>query len=160
MDVIEKLVAQHTGIKEQLDILNKLIRMIDSDAFIWDNVVKVSDFFNREARQHFILEERVLFPVLKKVLPQDKQKILTEIELEHRPILDKLVEFEKIAKKHSKLQSYDSRENFIKTSHDIIESLISHAKKEDEKLFPLIKSLFKPENYREFEDLYFKYLEV
>ncbi|OGS39296.1 MAG: hypothetical protein A2551_06980 [Elusimicrobia bacterium RIFOXYD2_FULL_34_30] len=160
MDIIEKLIAGHHEVKERVDILSKVVKTLDSDAFIWDNVLKISSFFDKEVKEHFKLEEKVLFPIMKKVLPKEKQEILKEIELEHKPILKMLEEFKKIAEKHSNLSSRLIRENFIAISHDIIENLIAHARKEDENLFPLIKIYFSKENYKELEDAYFKYLKV
>ncbi|OGS44911.1 MAG: hypothetical protein A2539_04345 [Elusimicrobia bacterium RIFOXYD2_FULL_34_15] len=160
MDVIERFIAQHKAVKERLDILEKITKMIDSDTSIWDNVHKMSGFFDKEVKEHFHLEEEVLFPIIRRKLPSDKQKILTEIEAEHKPILKKLDEFKEMSAKHKKLSSRISRENFIKISMDIIESMITHANKEDEKLFPIAKEFLDFENYKELEQLYFKYLNI
>ena len=72
----------------------------------------------------------------------------------------KLDEFKEMSAKHKKLSSRISRENFIKISMDIIESMITHANKEDEKLFPIAKEFLDFENYKELEQLYFKYLNI
>ena len=160
MDVIEKFINDHSEVKEEIDILEKIVNLLNSDAFSWNNVFKISSFFDKEVKEHFRLEEQVLFPVMKKVLPSDKQKILAEIEKEHRPILSKLDAFRKIAEKHSEFLARNTQENFIRISHEIIESIIPHAKKEDEQLFPLAKIYFKPDNWKQLEEMYFKYLKV
>jgi hemerythrin-like domain-containing protein len=160
MDVIEKLIAGHIEVRERLDFLNKLIQMSKADAFAWDDVFKISNFFKTEVIDHFHLEERVLCPVMRKVLPSDDQIILDEIEAEHKPILRLMEKFKTISEKHSKLFSKETREQFVKISKEIIEILIPHAKKEDEKLFPLVKKYFRSEDYKQLEDLYFKYLKV
>ncbi|MDD5688043.1 MAG: hemerythrin domain-containing protein [Elusimicrobia bacterium] len=160
MDVIEKLIVGHVLVKERLDLLDKIVKMIDSDAFVWDNVSKVSDFFEKEIKVHFHIEENILFPVAKKVLPKGEQKILFEIEGEHKSILKKIEIFKQVAEKHSKLLTKDTRKDFIEISQDIIENLLAHAQKEDDKLFPLIKQFFTSENYKKVEDLFFKYLKI
>ena len=113
MDVIEKLIAGHREAKEEIDILDKLVKMSNSDAFAWDNVFKISDFFEKEVREHFRLEEIVLFPVMKNVLPGAEQNILAEITDEHKPILWKFDDFKKMAERHKKISSKNSREDFV-----------------------------------------------
>lgn len=160
MDVIEKLIAGHRETKEEIDLLDKLVKLSNSDAFAWDDVFKISIFFEKEVKEHFRLEEMVLFPVMKNVLPLSEQNILTEIKDEHKPILVKLDDFKKMAERHKKISSKNSREDFVNSSKAVIDLLIPHAKKEDIKLFPLVRKYFKTENYKELEEMYFKYLKV
>ena len=56
MDVIEKLIAGHREVREEIDILNKLVKMSNSDAFAWDDVFKISNFFEKEVKEYFRLE--------------------------------------------------------------------------------------------------------
>lgn len=160
MDVIEKLIAGHREVREEIDILNKLVKMSNSDAFAWDDVFKISNFFEKEVKEHFRLEEIVLFPVMKNVLPLSEQNILTEIKDDHKPILEKFDDFKKMAERHKKISSKNSREDFVNSSKAIIDSFIPHAKKEDIKLFPLVRKYFRAENYKQLEEMYFKFLKV
>lgn len=160
MDVIEKLIAGHRETKEEVDLLDKLVKMSNSDAFAWDDVFKISEFFEKEVKEHFRLEEVVLFPVMKNILHGSEQNILTEITDEHKPILGKFDNFKKMAERHKKISSKNSREDFVSSSRAIIDSLIPHAKKEDVKLFPLVRKYFRAENYKQLEEMYFKYLKV
>ncbi len=160
MDIIEKIVAGHRGISEKRDILSKLVRSLDSDAFFWDKAEEISTFFQKEVREHFAMEEAVLFPVLKKVLTAAELAIFKQIEAEHAPILQKLNGFKVVAENHKRYPSKITREQMIKSAFEIIEAISAHASKEDENLFPLVKVKFRSEDLREMEGLYFKFLKV
>lgn len=160
MEVIEKLIAGHVIVKEKTTILKKLILMSEIDQFLWENVLKLNDFFDKEVTQHFLIEENVLFPIMKKVLPEEGLNILREIEEEHKPILEKLDAFKKMVIPKLNFDSKNLREKLVNVCEGVLYSLIPHAEKEDEKLFPLVKRYFSSENYRELEDKYFKYLGV
>ena len=160
MDVVERIIAGHRLVDEKKDILKKLVKMLDNDAFFWDNAVKIEYFFKIEVREHFVMEEKVLFPVMKKVLKAQEREVLKEIELEHGPIILKLTEFQAISGSHLRYASKATREPMVKAACELIEMIMAHAKKEDKHLFPLIRERFDPENYTQLEDLYFKFLKV
>ena len=160
MDVIERLITDHDSVREHRDMSLKLAELINNDAFFWDNATKVSRFFNKEVREHFSIEEKVFFPVLKNVVPQEKLKMIAEIEKEHDPVIAKLDELDKISLQHLKYPSKSTRELFVKTCGEIIDILLPHAKREDDEIFLLTKQLFKETQYKELERLYFKYMEI
>lgn len=160
MDIIEKLIAGHRGLSEKRDILSKLVKALDSDAFFWDRAEDISSFFSKEVREHFSIEEKVLFPVLKKALTGKESESLKEIEAEHAPILIKLNGFQIVAENHRRYASKATRDNLIKSAFEIIEDIAAHAAKEDECLFPLVKEKFHAEELREMENLYFKFIKI
>ena len=160
MDVIEKLIAGHRDVFEKRDILSKLIKALDTDAFFWDKADKVSFFFKKEIREHFAMEERVLFPVLKKILAGKDIETLSEIETEHVSIIKKLDGFNIVSDNHQRYASKVTREHLIRSAFELIEVISAHAEKEDKRLFPLIKEKLGAENRRELEELYFKFLKV
>ena len=160
MDIIEKLVAGHRGLSEKRDILSKLVKALDTDAFFWDRAEEISVFFKKEVREHFAIEEKVLFPVLKKTLTGKELEYLKEIETEHAPILIKLNGFQIVAENHRRYASKATRENMIKSAFEIIEAITDHAAKEDKHLLPLVKEKFHAEETREMENLYFKFIKI
>jgi len=160
MDVIEKIVAGHRHIFEKKDLLSKLIAALDSDAFFWDKAPKIVFFFKKEIREHIEMEEKVLFPVLKKALDADGLEALREIELEHNPILKRIDAFNILAENHVLFSSKASREPMVEAACGLIEVIAAHAGKEDKLLFPLIKDALRPEHRRELEALYFSFIQV
>jgi hemerythrin-like domain-containing protein len=160
MDVIESLIAGHREVAERKDVMQKLARNINDDAFFWDDAFKVVRFFNVEVKKHFQIEEKVLFPAMKRICPPEHCGIIEEIEAEHAPILEQVDKLEKIAEKHSASPGKQTREELAGTAGKIMEMTILHAHKEDTILFPLIKKWFKSENYEELEENYYKYIGV
>lgn len=154
MDIVAKLVTGHRDLFERQDVLVKLSQAIDNDAFFWDSAVKVSEFFDKEVRQHLEIEERVLFPVMRKALPADKLSVLDGIEKEHGPLGEKLTNFETISKSHNRFPSKVTREEMVRAAQDVLEPLLDHARREDQELFPLIKDTFRAEHYQELEQRY------
>lgn len=161
MDAIEKIIAGHRDVREREDILQKLIKMVDHDVFFWDNALKVAAFFDREVYRHLDIEENVLFPVMRKVIPPtDVENLLSTFEEEHIPIREKIRQFGTIAREHTHHPSKSTREHVVKLSREIIEVLVPHAQKEDDLLFNLVHRFFKPEDYHEVAERYGKYLAV
>lgn len=156
MDVIESLIVGHRDVFEKKDLLAKLAKNINNDAFFWDNAPKVWDFFNKEVSRHFMVEEKALFPVLKKVIPPEAKKTLEKIEDEHGPILEKVKELKAALVKHQEGSTKSTREELTRIAGDLIGALVPHAQAEDEKIFPLIKKYFKTEHYAMLEEEYIK----
>lgn len=160
MDIVELIVAGHRHLDEKRDLLSKLLKMLDNDAFFWDKAEKIDFFFRKEVQEHFAMEEKVLFPVMKKVLKGCEIETLEAIELEHGPILKNLAELKAVADSHLRFASKATREPMVKAAFELVELIAAHAKKEDERLFPLIKERFNPVDFSELETLYFSYLKV
>ena len=116
--------------------------------------------FKKDIREHFAIEEKVLFPVMKKVLKGEELSLLLKIEEEHAPILNKLDGFSVVADNHTRYASKATREQMVQSACEIIEMVSAHASREDKLLFPLVGRHFRSEDLRELEDLYFKFLKV
>lgn len=160
MDIIEDLIAGHREVRERKDMLKKLAANINNDAFFWDNTHKIMNFFDNELVRHFELEERVLFPVLKNALPDDKKCVVDETIREHGPINQKLAGLKTLIRDLGIKADKGSRERITTVSGDLLESLILHAYKEDSDIFPLVKQHFTREHFIMMEELYFKFIGV
>lgn len=160
MDVIESLVAGHRDVAERKDLMQKLAKNINDDAFFWEDAFKVVNFFNREVRKHFEIEEKVLFPVMKKLCPKESCGRIDEIQAEHIPILAQISKLEKIASEHASSPDKKTRERLAETAGNIMELIILHAHREDAELFPLIKKWFKSGDYAELEENYYRLIGV
>lgn len=160
MDIVEMLVAGHRHVTEQKKLLDKIVKMIDEDAFFWDNAAKLTEFFKFEVREHFKIEEKVLFPVVARVLTGPENERLKQIEAEHGPILALLSEFELIASDHLKAANKTTRVNLARVAGELLAKIIPHAQSEDELLLPAIRERFGPAHFKELESLYFTYIEA
>lgn len=160
MDVIESLVAGHRDMAERKDIMQKLARNLNDDAFFWDDAFKVVNFFDTEVKKHFEIEEKVLFPVIMKLCPKESCGRIAEIAAEHAPIIKQVEELERIARSHASSPDKNSREKLAKTAGNILELVIMHAHHEDSELFPLIKKWFKSGDYAELEENYYRLIGV
>src|SRR3989339_423439 len=152
MDIIEKLIADHQQVREQTFVAEKLASLIDSNAFFWDNATAVQRFFEKEVREHFASEERVLFPVLRQVVSDWERTMLEKIESEHVQILKLLNELSDISKQHIRYPSKSTREFFVKVCAKILDILMPHARREDEELYPVINKRFTDAHYRQLEE--------
>jgi hemerythrin-like domain-containing protein len=160
MDVVEQIIAGHRVVDEKRDMLSKFAKMLDTDPFFWDKAEKIEFFFKKELIEHFALEEKVLFPVLKKVLKGRELEILKAIEQEHAPLAQKLNELRSFSTNHMRYASKATREPMIKSACELLEKIAAHAQKEDTELFRGLKDKLTPENNQELDELYFEYLKI
>jgi len=159
MDVIEKLVAGHRSVLERKEFMDKLSAVLKNEPDFWEHASAVETFFKNELREHFRLEEKVLFPVLEKAVSPKEKPILQQILAEHAPILQKIAASERIFAEYSARHTQELKESLLASYIHIMEAALPHAKKEDELLFPLIKQYFTAEHNKELEKLYFEYLQ-
>jgi len=159
MDIVEMLVAGHRDIVERKDLIEKLDAVVKNEPEFWQHAANVSAFFRKELREHMELEEKVLFPVMKKALPAKEQAILKQILAEHAPILKKLNESERLFGNFSKEPSQQLKESLLASYIHVMDLILSHAKLEDERLFPLVSRYFGEGHIREMEKLYFERLQ-
>ena len=152
MDVIEKLIADHQQVREQTFVAEKLASLVDKEAFFWDNAIAVERFFEKEVREHFAIEERVLFPILRRVVSDWERTMLEKIESEHVQIMKLLNELSGISRQHIRYPSKSTRELFLSVCAKILDILMPHARREDEELYPVIKKRFTDAYYRELEE--------
>lgn len=160
MDVIEGLIAGHRDVGERKDVMEKLAKNINNDALFWEDAFKVMTFLDIEARKHFAIEEKVLFPVAEKVFPQAKLALLAELESDHAEILGKIGALGAKIKEHPAAPSKTEREGLSLRAGEIMEAILLHAHKEDVALFPMVKQFFKAGDYTELEENYYKFIGV
>jgi hemerythrin-like domain-containing protein len=160
MYVLETLIAGHRDIVEQEYFLTKLVNWSGSERSFIDGVNKASGYFGNEVRQHMQLEEKVLFPVMKKVLPADKRHIISNLEAEHKAISEKQRMFGVEAAALCRNCNPEIKKNLADLSKEILKIVIPHARREYEILAPLINAYFKSDDYKEVEDLYFKFIKT
>jgi hemerythrin-like domain-containing protein len=158
MDIIEQMVAGHRDIREREDFLQKLALMDDDGPAFWNDVSNVSHFFNIEVRRHIELEEKVLFPVLRSLLPAFQGEMIDVFVKEHRPLLEAIVKFDTAAQGHLGNPSSCSRQEVLRLASSVIELVLPHASSEDEILFKLVRTHFRTEDYRHLETLYYRFI--
>mgnify|MGYP001559695431 CR=1 FL=1 len=158
MDVIEKIIAGHIEVQEKTDFLRKFTELHAGGDIYRQNLIILSKFLCQDIRQHFQLEEKVLFPIIKQTIPVEENKKLAEIITEHQPILQLLTNLEYLLEQatHSEQKNLPAGLNLA--NQTVVDLLIPHADREDKQIFPLIKRYFRANHYQELEAKYFDFI--
>lgn len=135
-----KLKEQHSQISEEIELFRVSLSYISSKE-AYNNIKKVIDFFDQNINAHFTYEEESLFNnILVTGEPEIKQ-LIRELQQEHIVILGKYNELKDIVLKHGfSFQNEKVKDDFVRLSKKIIELILRHARKEDERLIPWLES--------------------
>jgi iron-sulfur cluster repair protein YtfE (RIC family) len=152
MGILDRLLPNRKEEKKADDIVEKLIKLIDLDSFFWDKPQKVTDFFQRELKQHILNENKKLFPILKGALPKKHYALVGAYEEEHGEIIEKCEWLEGMLKNDARLPSKNLKIEIVKLSGELIEQIVSHTRREEEELYPLARKYLKPKNYKELQN--------
>ncbi len=138
-DPIERIVKSHENISEYVEDLEQVLAILySSDA--WDKIKPIDDFLNKSAVQHFFFEEHSIFPIIRSRLKSpENEKMLEELEKEHKAILNDVTEFRKIASENEYPLDPKQRSKLYAAGKRAIDELLKHASKEDDKLVPILK---------------------
>lgn len=126
--------------KEHQEILKKIhlleeasLDLLKKQAFSETSLRLLKEFlgvFKFGVLQHFEIEEKALFPVLR-ATSRDKEQPILELIYEHGTLIQM----------YSSLQNRVNPTNYAKMLRDFIEALSAHARKELELLPPLMEAL-------------------
>lgn len=136
-DIVLKLMRNHKNIKENVDVLKSFPRVLDSEKQ-WKQMSRIEKYFSDNLKQHFELEETVLFPKIISTHGEDEVKnTIKTLVQEHRVITAKMDGIgEMIAKCVFPLHK-EEIEEINRSLGDIMATMLAHAKIEDEKIFSL-----------------------
>ncbi|MFH0897308.1 MAG: hemerythrin domain-containing protein, partial [Candidatus Bathyarchaeota archaeon] len=125
---------EHQEILKKIHLLEEAsLDLLKKQAFSETNLGPLKEFlevFKFGVLQHFEIEEKALFPVLRKA-SKDKEQPILELIYEHGALIQT----------YSNLQNRISPTNYAKMLKDFIEALSAHARKELELLPPLMEAL-------------------
>jgi len=136
--VFDELKKTHTQVSEELILLKRSLDYV-CDQAAFDNVGKVMKFFEDNLADHFAMEEKHIFSVVLAMGELEYKQVVRELQQEHIVMHSRLDEVKDIVLKHGfSFKDEKTKDRFIGLSKIILELLIMHARKEDEKLFPYV----------------------
>ena len=138
-DPLSRLIKYHEDVSEYLEIITETLGFLfDEEA--WTKIEQIKDFFKRNVTEHFKFEEEIVFPlVLSKVATPESIKLILELQREHGSILKELEEFQKIISENDFPFDKETGTKLNVVGRKILDSLLSHASKEDDSLVPILK---------------------
>ncbi len=132
VDPLEQLIKYHKNISEYVLDFEKVSGFIH-DPKSWSSP-EFDDFLQKYFYNHFMFEERKIFPVLvKKVGGARLKETVQELYKDHEEMLSKVSRIREALK-----QGKVDRETFLLVK-DVFRQLLEHAGKEDDELIPLLQ---------------------
>ena len=149
IDPLERLIKDHRDVSEYLENFKEILGFLHEEK-AWSELRPIRDFFERNVINHFKFEEEVLFPaILSKCATLESIKLILELQREHGAILKELEEFQKIISESAIPLDKEITERVNIVGRRIIDSILPHALKEDDRLLPIIeknRSIFDKHN--------------
>ncbi len=135
-----KLKEQHSQISEGIELFRVSLSYMGGKK-AYNNIKKVTDFFDQNVAAHFTYEEQDLFKIILATGDSEIKHLVRELQQEHIVIFAKYNEITDIALKHGfSFQDEKVKDDFVALSKKIIGLILDHAQKEDEKLIPWLES--------------------
>ena len=139
MDPLMRLSQDHEKVSEYLDNLKEILSFIH-DEEAWGKIKPIENFFKRKIVDHFKFEENKIFPTcLLNLATPESVKLILELQREHGVILTKLADFLRITSKNIGPPDKETIAELNLKGREIIDILLIHASKEDDKLIPIVE---------------------
>jgi iron-sulfur cluster repair protein YtfE (RIC family) len=139
VDPLKRLIKDHRDVSEYLGNLREILGFLDEEK-AWSELTPIKNFFERNVVTHFKFEEEVVFPaILSKCATSESIKLILELQREHGSILKDLEEFQKIIPESAIPLDKEMCEKVSIVGRGIIDSILPHASKEDDRLLPIIE---------------------
>jgi len=150
-DIVQLLFDDHTSISERFILWERLLPAVEETG-LNDDIRTMMDFYDVNVREHFLKEEMVIGLVHERgSIVDDERLLLDRIMGEHVSLLRMLGDLEECADR-TDLSDPGDRETFTDLSQQLIRDISEHADLEDERLFPLLRSLLTPEDLKGLEE--------
>jgi len=158
MYILEMLIARHRDIIEQETHLSHLIGSAKNEKSLREGIGKIKAFFDEAVMEHINFEEKILFPALKRAVPDGRVRIVYELETEHEPIKAKVMAFRAQTEGLYQAISVEKQKAIIGLCKDVLSLAVPHSRRENEIIPPLIKAFFKAEDYQRVEEQYYQFI--
>ncbi|MFQ3675385.1 MAG: hemerythrin domain-containing protein [Endomicrobiia bacterium] len=137
MEYLTKIMAhKHEQIKEEFLFYKDVVSFVYHKNY-GRRIEPMFKFFVKNILPHFKMEE-LIYMIIEKSATVKEQKIMKQIIDEHTDILKKLNNLKELAIKHN-LSDLKTKNMFNEEFKKIVKTILAHAQKEDEKLFPIYK---------------------
>jgi iron-sulfur cluster repair protein YtfE (RIC family) len=138
VDPLKKLINDHGSASEYLENF-KMVDFLRREEPL-SQIKVIREFFEVGVTDHFKFEEEVVFPViLAKCATIESTKLIWELQKEHVAILKDAEEFQKITSGNAIPLDKERTEAANALARKMINSVLQHSSKEDEKLLPIMK---------------------
>ncbi len=140
VDPLKRVISDRTHVLEYVEHLEQVLSLLDGGV-VWDRTEQVEQFLARSVVEHFAFEETVVFPaLLSGANASGCKELILELVAEHATILKGLDQFRKIMAENpiQPLDQETSRRVYT-IVRKIIDDLLRHASKEDDRLLPIIE---------------------
>ena len=141
MDKILRHAQAHGEIFEALSFFNKAMSVTAGEKTI-DYLHDISKLFSKDIISHLKFEEGRIFSLVLSDGSLKDKGFIRSLQHEHIDILAKIDEFNDLLPKGN-FESSDKNKvkGLVELSKEIIKMMLTHARKEDGELFPLLKRL-------------------
>ncbi len=138
-DPLKRLIRDHEDVSEYLEDLEEILGFLHEEE-TWSNIKPIEKFFKQNVISHFKFEEETVFPViLSRCATPESTKLILELQKEHRSILKELEEFQRIISENTFPLDEETNTRLNVVGREILDSLLVHTSKEDDKLLPILK---------------------
>ncbi len=139
IDPLKRLLNYHEEVSEYVENLGEILalRYAKED---WNKIRRIENFFGRNVTDHFAFEEKIIFPaILSGVATPESKTLILELRKEHKVMLKELQEFRNIISAGTISLEEKAKVRLNVVGERIMDSLLRHASKEDDKLLPILK---------------------
>lgn len=135
MDKLTKAYLDHGMISEEMTFFKKFVEGIDADE-VENYLVRIRKFSKEYIVNHFRFEEEEVFPLILKYGNEKEKKMVKMLKDDHVKILKKLNQFMKKVASYGEYPTEEEIEEIMRSSRELLEMVLLHARKEDAHLFP------------------------
>ena len=135
MDKLTKAYLDHGMISEEMTFFEKFVEGIDADA-VEDYLERLRKFSEEYIFNHFRFEEEEIFPLILKYGNEKEKKMVQMLQNDHVNILKKLDNFMERVASYGTHPTEKEVEEIMRSSRELLEMVLLHARKEDTHLFP------------------------
>lgn len=138
-DPLTRLIKEHKEVSEFVENIDQIMDFLHEEDTHCE-IKPMEDFFNKNIIGHFEFEEKKIFPpCLLKIATPESVKLILELQKEHGIMLTKLAEFHKIISENDIPFDKETCTKINVVAREILDLLLLHASKEDDKLLPTLK---------------------
>lgn len=140
MDAIIRHAQAQGEIFEALTFFKKAVAALEKEKTP-EYLKKIRTLFERDIVEHFKTEENEIFPIVLSSGTLLEKRIIRSLQRDHIDVLEKIDEVKEYLLKCGAHPNEKQTRELTALNKDIIELMLTHSRKEDKELFPLLKSI-------------------
>lgn len=140
MDKLIRHAREQGEIFEALTFFNTAMAAIKKDR-TEDYQRDLSRLFQKDVVEHLKFEEEQIFPLVFTAGGYLEKRLISSLQREHKNILKEIDRFKALTAKSDLNSGREARKRFDTLAKKLIRLMLSHSRREDKKLFPLLKNI-------------------